>query len=158
MECSTLFYHTDSYISGALFYCHLSFYLHLAERVQEMKLTDKRFWAIWIITEVLILSFCGHDVILCSHWEDAILVFGFCQPLMFVLTLFRKSHSSGAIINLIIVLAYSIFAGYLKINLGFGGGLYWILFMTALPNIQLLLLLLYWCIERILKRKAGNIV
>lgn len=122
-----------------------------------MMAVDKRFWAIWIITEVLILSFCGHDVILCSHWEDAILVFGFCQPLMFVLTLFRKSHSSGAIINLIIVSAYSIFAGYLKIDLG-DGVMYWILFMTALPNIQLLLLLLYWCIERILKRKAGNIV
>lgn len=118
---------------------------------------DKRFWTIWIITEVLILSFCVHDGILCSHWEDAILVFGLCQPLMFVLTLFRKSHSSGAIINLIIVLAYSIFAGYLKIDLG-DGVMYWILFMTALPNIQLLLLLLYWCIERILKRKAGNIV
>lgn len=116
---------------------------------------DKRFWTIWIITEVLILSFCVHDGILCS--EDAILVFGFCQPLMFVLTLFRKSHSSGAIINLLVVLAYSIFAGYLKIDLG-DGVMYWILFMTALPNIQLLLLLLYWCIERILKRKAGNIV
>lgn len=36
--------------------------------------------------------------------------------------------------------------------------MYWILFMTALPNIQLLLLLLYWGIERILKYKAGNIV
>lgn len=122
-----------------------------------MMAVDKRFWTIWIITEVLILSFCGHDVILCSHWEDAILVFGCCQPLMFVLTLFRKSHSSGAIINLIIVLAYSIFAGYLKIDLG-DGIMYWILFMTALPNIQLLLLLIYWGIERILKHKAGNIV
>lgn len=30
--------------------------------------------------------------------------------------------------------------------------------MTALPNIQLLLLLLYWGNERILKHKAGNIV
>lgn len=118
---------------------------------------DKRFWTIWIITEVLILSFCVHDVILCSHWEDAILVFGLCQPLMFVLTLFRKSHCRGAIINLIIVLAYSIFAGYLKIDLG-DGIMYWILFMTALPNIQLMFLLLYWGIERILKHKAGNIV
>ena len=99
---------------------------------------DKRFWTIWIITEVLILSFCGHDVILCSHWDDAILVFGLCQPLMFVL-------------------AYSIFAGYLRISLG-DGIMYWILFMTALPNIQLLLLLIYWGIERILKHKAGNIV
>lgn len=36
--------------------------------------------------------------------------------------------------------------------------MYWILFMTALPNIQLLLLSIYWGIERILKRKAGNIV
>lgn len=123
-----------------------------------MMAVDKRFWAIWIITEVLILSFCIHDGILCSHWEDAILAFGLCQPLMFVLTLFRKTHGFGAIINLIIVLAYSIFAGYLKINLGFGGGLYWILFMTALPNIQLLLLSIYWGIERILKHKAGNIV
>lgn len=122
-----------------------------------MKLTDKRFWVIWIITEVLILSFCGHDVILCSHWDDAILVFGLCQPLMFVLTLFRKSHSRGSTINLIIVLAYSIFAGYLRISLG-DGIMYWILFMTALPNIQLLLLLIYWGIERILKHKAGNIV
>lgn len=122
-----------------------------------MMAVDKRFWTIWIITEVLILSFCGHDVILCSHWEDAILVFGCCQPLMFVLTLFRKSHSFGAIINLLVVLAYSIFAGYLKIDLG-DGIMYWILFMTALPNIQLLLLLLYWGIERILKHKAGNIV
>lgn len=122
-----------------------------------MMAVDKRFWAIWVITEVLILSFCVHDVILCSHWEDAILVFGLCQPLMFVLALFRKSHSSGAIINLIIVLAYSIFAGYLKIDLG-DCVMYWILFMTALPNIQLLLLLLYWGLERILKHKAGNIV
>lgn len=119
-----------------------------------MKLTDKRFWMVWIITEILILSFCVHDVILCSHWEDAILVFALCQPLMYVLTLFRKSHSFGAIINLTIVLIYSIFSGYLKIDFGFGGGLYWILFMTALPNIQLTLLLIYWGIERISKHKS----
>lgn len=118
-----------------------------------MQPTDKRFWVMWTITEILILSLCIHDVMLCSHWEDAILVSGLCQPLMFALTLFRKSHSLGAIINLIIVLIYSIFSGYLKIYLGFGGGLYWILFMTALPNIQLTLLLIYWCIERISMHK-----
>lgn len=119
-----------------------------------MKLTDKRFWVMWIITEILTLSLRVHDGILCGHWEDAILVFGLCQPLMFILTLFRKSHSSGAIINLIIVLIYSIFSGYLKIYLGFGGGLLWILFMTALPNIQLTFLLIYWGIERISMHKS----
>lgn len=119
-----------------------------------MKMTDRRFWVMWVITEILILSLCVHDVILCSHWEDAILVFGACQPLMFVLTLFRKSHSAGAIINLIIVLVYSIFSGYLKIYCGFGGGLLWILIMMAFPNIQLALLLIYWVIERIFKCKS----
>ncbi len=119
-----------------------------------MELTDRRFWVIWTITEIFILSFCVHDVILCSHWEDAILVFGLCQPLMFVLTLFRKSHSFGAIINLIIVLIYSIFSGYLKIYWGFGGVLCWMLFMTALLNIQLTLLLIYLGIERIFKHKS----
>lgn len=118
-----------------------------------MELTDRKFWVIWTITEIFILSFCIHDVILCSHWEDAILVFGLCQPLMFVLTLFRKSHSFGAIINLIIVLIYSIFSGYLKIDLG-DGIMYWILFMMVLPNIQLTLLLIYWSIERIFKHKS----
>lgn len=120
-----------------------------------MELTDRRFWVIWTITEIFILSFCVHDVILCSHWEDAILVFGLCQPLMFVLTLFRKSHSFGAIINLIIVLIYSIFSGYLKLDLG-DGIMYWILFMMALPNIQLTLLLIYFGIERIFKHNPDN--
>lgn len=118
-----------------------------------MKLIDKRFWVIWIITQILILSFCVYDGILCSYWEDAILVFGLCQPLMFVLTLFRKSHSFGAIINLIIVLIYSIYSGYLRIDLD-DGIMYWILFMMALPNIQLTLLLIYWSIERIFKHKS----
>ena len=119
-----------------------------------MKLTYKRFGVMLVITEILILSLCVHDVILCSHWEDAILVFGACQPLMFALTLFRKSHSAGAIINLIIVLIYSIFSGYLKIYWGFGGGLYWILIMIAFPNIQLTLLLIYWGIESIFKHRS----
>lgn len=60
-----------------------------------------------------------------------------------------KSHSFGAIINLIIVLIYSIYSGYLRIGLG-DGVMYWILFMTALPNIQLDLL----GIERIFKHKS----
>lgn len=119
----------------------------------EMRLTDKIFWAIWIITEILILSFCVYHGVLCSYWEDAILVFGLCQPLMFVLTLFLKSHSFGAIINLIIVLIYSIYSGYLRFRLG-DCVMYWILFMTVLPNIQLTLLLIYWGIERIFKSKT----
>ncbi len=42
------------------------------------------------IYQILILSFYVYDGILCSYWEDAILVFGLCQPLMFVLTFIPK--------------------------------------------------------------------
>ena len=113
-----------------------------------MKLTDRRFLTLWIIAELLIFSFCIYDVIVGSAWEVSLFVAILCQLLMVVLILFRKNHSFGVMVNLIIVLIYSFYSAYLR--LGFGASdMYWVLLMMVLPNIQLALLLIYWGVEKI---------
>ena len=64
-----------------------------------MRLTDKRFWIVWAIAELLILSSCIYMSVH-SKFIGVISVFGASQPLMTVLTLYKKKNRNRALTNL----------------------------------------------------------
>lgn len=113
-----------------------------------MKLTDKRFWIAWATVELLLLSSCIYMAVH-SKFIVIICVFGASQPLMIALTLYKKKHQNGALANLIIVGLYSIYSVYISISGQDANGWGWTFGMIILPIIQLILLLLYWGLERL---------
>ncbi len=113
-----------------------------------MRLTDKRFWIVWAIAELLILSSCIYMSVY-SKFIGVISVIGASQPLMTVLTLYKTKHRNGALTNLIIVSLYSIYSVYISIVGRDANGWGWAFCMIVFPIIQLILVLLFWCIQKI---------
>lgn len=113
-----------------------------------MKITDKRFWIAWAMVELLLLSSCIYMAVH-SKFIGIICVFGASQPLMTALTLYKKKHKNGALTNLIIVGLYSIYSVYISISGQDANGWGWALGMIILPIMQLILLLLYWGLEKL---------
>ncbi len=123
--------------------------------LQSMKLTDKSFWIVWTIAELLILSSCIYMSVH-SKFIGVISVFGASQPLMTVLTLYKKKHRNGALTNLIIICLYSIYSIYISIVGQDANGWGWVLCMIVFPIIQLILLLLFWGIQKLAEITAQN--
>ena len=113
-----------------------------------MRLTDKRFWIVWAITEMLILSSCIYMSFL-SKFIGVMSVSLASQPLMIVLTLYKKKHRNGALTNLIIIILYSIYSVYISIVGQDANGWGWAFCIIVFPIIQLILLLLFWGIQKI---------
>lgn len=113
-----------------------------------MKPTDKRFWIAWIVVELLMLSSCIYMVVQ-SKVLEILSVFVIGQPLMGVLALYKKHHPDGALANLIFACIYSSYALYINITGEDGNGWGWVFFMIVLPIIQLIILLLFWGIQKI---------
>lgn len=113
-----------------------------------MRLTDKRFWIVWTITELLILLSCIYMAVH-SKFIGIMCVFGASQPLMIALTLYKKKHQNGALTNLIIVGLYSIYSVYISISGQDANGWGWAFCMIVFPIIHLILLLLFWGIQKI---------
>lgn len=112
-----------------------------------MKLTDKRFWIVWAITELLILSSC----IYLTVPNSAFVMIGFfiSQPLMVTLALYKMAHRNGAIVNCAIVCIYTVYYMYMHFTDADVNGWGWLFFMVLLPVIQLVVLLLFWGIQKI---------
>lgn len=112
-----------------------------------MKLTDKRFWIVWAITELLILSSC----IYLAVPNSAFVMIGFfiSQPLMVTLALYKMAHRNGAIANCAIVCIYTVYYMYMHFTDADVNGWGWLFFMVLLPVIQLVVLLLFWGIQKI---------
>lgn len=112
-----------------------------------MKLTDKRFWIVWAITELLILSSC----IYLAVPNSAFVMMGFfiSQPLMVTLALYKMAHRNGAIVNCAIVCIYTVYYMYMHFTDPDVNGWGWLFFMVLLPVIQLVVLLLFWGIQKI---------
>lgn len=68
---------------------------------------------------------------------------------MTALTLYKKKHKNGALTNLIIVGLYSIYSVYISISGQDANGWGWAFGMIILPIMQLILLLLYWGLEKL---------
>lgn len=120
-----------------------------------MKLTDKRFWIVWAIAELLILSSCIYMSVH-SKFIGVISVFGASQPLMTVLTLYKKKNRNRALTNLIIVCLYSIYSIYISTEGQDANGWGWVFCMIVFPIIQLILLLLFWGIQKLAEITAQN--
>lgn len=124
-----------------------------------MKFTDKRFWIVWAITELLILSSCIYLAVPYS----AMVMFGFfiSQPLMVTLALYKMTHRNGAIVNCIIVCIYTVYYLYMHFTEADSNGWGWLFYMVLLPVIQFIILLLFWGLQKIAevisqKSKSAN--
>ena len=124
-----------------------------------MRLKDKRFWIVWAITELLILS----SYIYLAVPNRAFVMIGFfiSQPLMVTLPLYKMAHRNGAIVNCIIVCIYTVYYMYMHSTDADGNGWGWLVYMVLLPVIQLIILLLFWSMQKIAeiisqKSKSAN--
>lgn len=63
-----------------------------------MKLTDKRFWTVLAIAEILLLA-SSIDVAVRCHSLGMIYVFIIIQPLMIVLAFFKRTHPNAALVK-----------------------------------------------------------
>ncbi len=120
-----------------------------------MKLTDKRFWIAWAIAELLLFASCIDVAVRCQSFE-MICVFAVTQPLMIVLALFKKTHLNAALVNLVIIILYTVYSIYLRLTHEDTDGWGWFALGVVLPVVQLLLVLLYWGISKFVKVTRCN--
>lgn len=113
-----------------------------------MKLTDKRFWIAWAIAELLLLASCVDVAVRCQSF-GMICVFAVPQPIMIALALFKNTHPNAALVNLIIISLYTVYSIYLRLTHEDNDGWAWFAFTVVLPIAQLILMLLYWGLERL---------
>lgn len=120
-----------------------------------MKLTDKRFWIVWAIAEILLLA-SSIDVAVRCQSLGMIYVFTIIQPLMIVLAFFKKAHPNAALVNLIIISLYTVYSIYLRLTHEDTDGWGWFAFTIVLPMVQLILLLLYLGLDKFVKITEHN--
>ena len=113
-----------------------------------MKLTDKRFWIVWVIAEMLLLASCIDVAVRCQSFE-MICVFAVTQPLMIVLALFKKTHPNAVLVNLGIICLYTVYSIYLRLTQEDTDGLAWFALSVVLPIVQLIMFLLYWGLTKL---------
>ena len=113
-----------------------------------MKLTDKRFWMAWAIAELLLLASCIDVAVRCQSF-GMICIFAVPQPIMIALALFKNTHTNASFVNLIIISLYTVYSIYLRLTHEDNDGWGWFAFTVVLPIAQLILLLLYWGLERL---------
>lgn len=123
----------------------------------KIKLTDKRFWIAWAIAELLLFASCiDIDVAVRCQSFEMICVFAVTQPLMIVLALFKKTHLNAALVNLVIIILYTVYSIYLRLTHEDTDGWGWFALGVVLPVVQLLLVLLYWGISKFVKVTRCN--
>ena len=71
------------------------------------------------------------------------------------------AHRNGAIVNCIIVCIYTVYYMYMHSTDADGNGWGWLFYMVLLPVIQLIILLLFWSMQKIAeiisqKSKSAN--
>lgn len=113
-----------------------------------MKLTGKRFWIAWAIAELLLLASCIDFAVRCQSF-GMICFSAVTQPIMIALALFKMTHPNAALVNLIIISFYTAYSIYLRLTHEDNNGWGWFAFTVVLPIAQLILLLLYWGLERL---------
>lgn len=118
-----------------------------------MILNDKKFWVLWILMCVAIVTSCVYDIIKVRNFEDALYVFIACLPLIIILPLFLKRHKFGAEINASVACIYSMLLCYIRLSCKplSNWDLYWLVFSISLSMLQFTILVVYWGIERFIK-------
>jgi hypothetical protein len=113
-----------------------------------MKLTDKRFWIGWAIDELLLLASCIDVAVRCQSF-GMMCTFVVPQPIMIALALFKNTHPNASFVNLTIISLYTVYSIYLRLTHEDNDGWAWFAFTVVLPIAQLILLVLYWGLERL---------
>ena len=113
-----------------------------------MKLIGKRFWIAWAIAELLLLTSCIDVAARCQSFSMTY-IFAVTQPIMIALALFKITHPNAALVNLIIISLYTVYSIYLRLTHEDNDGWAWFAFTVVLPIAQLILLMLYWGLERL---------
>ena len=118
-----------------------------------MMLNDKKFWILWLLMCVAIVTSCAYDIIKVCNFEDALYVFIACLPLIIILPLFQKRHKFGAVINATVACIYSVLLCYIRLSCKplSNWDLYWLVFLITLAAVQFTILVVYWGIERFIK-------
>ncbi len=75
---------------------------------------------------------------------------------MIVLALFKKTHLNAALVNLVIIILYTVYSIYLRLTHEDTDGWGWFALGVVLPVVQLLLVLLYWGISKFVKVTRCN--
>ena len=113
-----------------------------------MNLNDKRFWIAWAIAELLLLASCIDFAVRCQSL-GMIYVFAITQSLMIAVALFKTTHPNASFVNLTIISLYTVYSIYLRLTHEDNDGWAWFAFTVVLPIAQLILLVLYWGLERL---------
>ena len=120
-----------------------------------MKLIDNRFWIAWVIAELLLLASCIDFAVRCQSLGMTY-IFAITQPLMIAVALFKAAHPNAALINLLIISLYTVYSIYLRLTHEDTDGWGWFAFTVVLPIAQLILLLLYWGLEKLAEITEHN--
>lgn len=120
-----------------------------------MKMTDKRFWIAWAIAELLLLTSCIDFAVRCQSLS-IMCVFAVTQPLMITLAIFKMTHPNAALGNLVIISLYTVYSIYSRFTHEDTDGWGWFAFTVVLPIVQLILLLLYLGLYKLVKITEHN--
>lgn len=105
-----------------------------------MKLTDKRFWILWLICATLSIAVC-----LCSSWNEdtLLLVVAFALSLI-AIAIIHKFRNRTALCNILFWLGYNALLSYgLLFKSDGGAGLTWWFYLLCLNVLQFIILAVY---------------
>ena len=105
-----------------------------------MKLTDKRFWLLWIIGIIMAVTVC-----LCSSWSEDTLILAVAFALSLIVVAFcHKASKRAAWCNILFWLGYNTLLSYgLLFKSKYGSGLTWWFFLLCLNTLQFIVLTAY---------------
>lgn len=105
-----------------------------------MKLTDKRFWILWLIGVIMAVTVC-----LCSSWsEDTMLLAVAFALSLIAIAIIRKFRYRTALCNIIFWLVYNSLLSYgLLFKSEGGAGLTWWFYLLCLNTLQFIVLAVY---------------
>ena len=113
-----------------------------------MKLTDKRFWIVWLVLLILAIVSC-----MVEGWSEDTALQGVAYTLSLLSAwLCHRIRPRAALGNLIVMFAYNAVLSYnLVFNSRYGAGLTWWFFILLLNTIHSICLLIYTSIIRFIK-------
>lgn len=105
-----------------------------------MKLTDKRFWILWLIGAIMALAVCS-----CSSWgEDTLLLAVAFALSLIAVAICHKVNGLTAFYNILFWLGYNVLLSYgLLFNSEGGSGLTWWFYLLCLNVLQFIIVAAY---------------
>ena len=104
------------------------------------RMTDKRFWILWLIGAIMALSVC-----LCSSWSEDTLLLAVAFALSLIaIAIIYKFRNRTALCNILFWLGYNVLLCYGLLSKSEGGaGLTWWVYLLCLNALQFVALAAY---------------